>query len=502
MSGLFGAVRRNWHIVNAEPVQKSGAPLKLGLIGASSIAPHAIIHPARTHADIVIYAVAARDIGRARIFAAKHGIPVVKSSYQDLLDDPKIDCVYISVPNSLHHEWALRALKAGKHVLLEKPGANNSSEAEIVFRHPLLTPYALHVDPGTQVAVPRRESSSDLLVGGGDLSVTPVLLEAMHVLFHPAWSTFMDYVDPRNVASAKVAVYIPKVFFSTDSNKFNFDLGGGALMDLGGYTASSLLRIFGQVAVDCTRCETEQSVLDQRCDRQFRTRYRFPNGGVGEMEGYLRAPIDKMKPVVTVVHRPVVVPANTAAAAAGAAGVEYPIPAGCEIVRVRKIKFNHFLMPTFMHSIEIDDEYTLQQIGSTSRRGSAAPANSNNNNEGLTSSSTRSSTGSGGTARRLGSSGSISIRGSGRGDSVVKRWKKSQTVRAYTFEEAGKGQRGDPSWTTYRYQLEQFVNKVRGRNPGQWFSAQDSLDVMRMLDMAYVTAGLPLRPTSDFTLHV
>ncbi|KAH7039937.1 uncharacterized protein B0I36DRAFT_426507 [Microdochium trichocladiopsis] len=505
MSGLLDAVRRNWHMVNAEPVQKTEAPLRLGLIGASSIAPHSIINPVRTHADIVVHAVAARDVERAKAFAAKHDIPVVKNSYQDLLDDPEIDCVYISLPNSLHYEWALRALKAGKHTLLEKPGVSNSSEAEIVFRHPLLTPYALHVGPAgaAQVSTQKRDSRGDMLTGGGGaLSVPPVLLEAMHTLFHPAWAAFMDYVDPQSVASARVTAYIPSVVFGNDSNRFRFELGGGALMDIGGYTASALLRVFGgRPPLDCLRCDTEPALLDPRCDKHFRAQYRFPNGGLGEMEGHLRASIDKIKPVVTVTHRPVVVPANNAAAAA-ASGVEYPIAAGHEIVRVRTVKFNRFLMPTFYHSIEVHDEYTLQQqqqvSGSggsgSSRRASAAATHAR-----LASTSTRSSAASSSstTTVRLGSSGS-----SGRDGGVVKRWKKSQTVRAYTFEDAGRGQRGDASWTTYRYQLEQFVNKVRGRRPGQWFSAQDSLEVMRMLDMAYVTAGLPLRPTSNFTLEM
>ena len=82
MSSLLDAVRRNWHIVTAEPVQKSDSALRLGLIGASAIAPHSIIAPARTHADIVVYAVAARNPVRARAFAAKHDIPVVKDTYQ------------------------------------------------------------------------------------------------------------------------------------------------------------------------------------------------------------------------------------------------------------------------------------------------------------------------------------------------------------------------------------------------------------------------------------
>lgn len=238
----------------------------------------------------------------------------------DLLDDPKIDCVYISLPNCLHYEWTLRALKAGKHVLLEKPSVNNSSEAEIVFRHALLNPYALYVGLDVADTPLRRDSSGNMLTGRGDMSVPSVLMEAMHILFHSAWSSFMDYVDCKSVTSARITCYIPKMIFSNDSNRFQFKMGGGALMDIGGYTASALLRIFGQAPADCIKCDTEPALLDERCDKQFRTKYRFPNGGIGEMEGHLRAPIDKLKSVATVINKPVVVPANTVAAA-GAAGV-------------------------------------------------------------------------------------------------------------------------------------------------------------------------------------
>lgn len=58
---------------------------------------------------------------RAQTYAKRHGIPHVHASYQALLDDPEIDAVYVALPNALHYEWAMKALKAGKHVLLEKP---------------------------------------------------------------------------------------------------------------------------------------------------------------------------------------------------------------------------------------------------------------------------------------------------------------------------------------------------------------------------------------------
>ena len=75
-------------------------------------------------------AVAARDGAEGARFAAKHGIPRVHDSYDALLADPEIDAIYNPLPNGLHCEWTIRALRAGKDVLCEKPIASNASEAQ------------------------------------------------------------------------------------------------------------------------------------------------------------------------------------------------------------------------------------------------------------------------------------------------------------------------------------------------------------------------------------
>jgi predicted dehydrogenase len=77
-----------------------------------------------------VVAVAARDEERAKEYAKKHSIPIVHKSYEALLEDPNIDAVYIGLPNSLHCRWTVAALEAGKHVLCEKPFANNEDEAQ------------------------------------------------------------------------------------------------------------------------------------------------------------------------------------------------------------------------------------------------------------------------------------------------------------------------------------------------------------------------------------
>ena len=104
-------------------------PLRIGILGAAPIAVAAIIDPCRRLPDVLPYAVAARDPARATSYATRHAIPIVHANYANLLADLMVDAVYIPLPNSLHAEWAARALQAGKHVLCEKPLAANAHEA-------------------------------------------------------------------------------------------------------------------------------------------------------------------------------------------------------------------------------------------------------------------------------------------------------------------------------------------------------------------------------------
>jgi predicted dehydrogenase len=107
---------------------------EIGLIGATGIAERAILRPARARADVRVRAVAASDPVRAKEFASRHEIPVVHEDYAALLADPEIDTVYISLHNSAHHRWAVRAAVAGKRVIVEKPLCLSAEEmAELEF---------------------------------------------------------------------------------------------------------------------------------------------------------------------------------------------------------------------------------------------------------------------------------------------------------------------------------------------------------------------------------
>jgi D-xylose 1-dehydrogenase (NADP+, D-xylono-1,5-lactone-forming) len=105
--------------------------LKWGLLSTAAI-NRAVITPLRVSTRNQLEAVASRDRARAQRYAAEWGIPRALGSYEAMLGDPEIDVVYISLPNSMHAEWAIKAAAAGKHVLCEKPLAISVEEVDAI----------------------------------------------------------------------------------------------------------------------------------------------------------------------------------------------------------------------------------------------------------------------------------------------------------------------------------------------------------------------------------
>jgi predicted dehydrogenase len=104
-------------------------PLDIGLIGATGIAEKAILRPSAAFDDVTVRAVAASDPVRAKEFADRHGIGQVHDTYAELVADPAINTVYVSLHNSAHREWVVAAAEAGKHVIVEKPLCLTAAEA-------------------------------------------------------------------------------------------------------------------------------------------------------------------------------------------------------------------------------------------------------------------------------------------------------------------------------------------------------------------------------------
>jgi xylose dehydrogenase (NAD/NADP) len=114
-------------------LRSSSAPVtRWGILSTARI-NDAVLAGAELSAEVEIAAVASRDRQRAEAYAREHGIPRGYASYEELLADPELEAVYISLPNGLHVEWARRALEAGKHVLCEKPLSRRGAEVEALF---------------------------------------------------------------------------------------------------------------------------------------------------------------------------------------------------------------------------------------------------------------------------------------------------------------------------------------------------------------------------------
>lgn len=104
-------------------------PLRIGILGCAAIA-RPFARDVASSADVCLAAVASRDLARAQAFACDFAIPRAHGRYEALLADPEVDIVYVPLPNSLHAEWAIAAARAGKHVLCEKPLAENFALAD------------------------------------------------------------------------------------------------------------------------------------------------------------------------------------------------------------------------------------------------------------------------------------------------------------------------------------------------------------------------------------
>ena len=108
------------------------APVRWGILSTAHI-NRKLLAGAALSSEVEVVAVGSRDLARARAFADEHGIPAAYGSYEELLADPAVEAIYNPLPNTLHCEWSIRALEAGKHVLCEKPMSSSAAEVEQAF---------------------------------------------------------------------------------------------------------------------------------------------------------------------------------------------------------------------------------------------------------------------------------------------------------------------------------------------------------------------------------
>ncbi|MFC4504976.1 MULTISPECIES: Gfo/Idh/MocA family protein [Streptomyces] len=219
----------------------------VGVLGAARIVQSALLEPAATLDGIEVTAVAARDTERAVAFAGEHGIPRVLPSYDEIVEDPAVDAVYVPTPAALHGHWTRRAIEAGKHVLCEKPFTANAEEA---------------------AAIAELAGSSGVVV-----------MEAFHSRYHPMWARMAALVDSGvlgELRTARAEFSVPHA--DTADIRWQRDLGGGALMDLGCYPVRLLRHLFGEPEVTGAQIRDVDGV-----DASTTAQLTFPQGVSGEV---------------------------------------------------------------------------------------------------------------------------------------------------------------------------------------------------------------------------
>ncbi|KAF5383625.1 hypothetical protein D9615_003556 [Tricholomella constricta] len=395
MSTVIGFVKRVFTALSPPASQPSpdSKPLKFGILGAAAIAPIALISPAKNHPETVVYAVAARDKARAAAFAKKYGIEKVyggPTGYQELLDDPEIDAIYNPLPNGLHYEWTMKALAAGKHVLLEKPPADTAEETRQMFE--------LAEKKGL------------------------VLLEAFHYRFHPAIQRVKAIIDSGDLGAIKhisATLALPKGIMKSNDIRYNYALGGGALMDMGCYTLDCIryLSSSNPTSVlsanhDLHTPASAASSFKPDVDRSTTATLALPNDATASLKCDLGIPFSY--------------------------GIVPSVPQVRAIVTCEggEIDMFNFVAPTLYHSIK------------------------------------------------------VTTKGANGG--------KTRVEKVYTFAEGKMEGKGEAWWMTYRFQLEAFVDRVKGRTPQTWVEKEDSIANMHWIEQIYAKTGLGSRPKSEF----
>jgi D-xylose 1-dehydrogenase (NADP+, D-xylono-1,5-lactone-forming) len=199
-----------------------------------------------------VVAVASRDSSRAEAYARERGIDRAYGSYEGLLADPDVEAVYISLPNSLHVEWSVRALEAGKHVLCEKPLSRRAEDVDGAF---------------------------DVAEQSGRL-----LMEAFMYRHNPQTAKLEELVRGGAIGRLRLG----RASFSfpladAENVRLNASLDGGGLMDVGCYCVSGLRLLGGEP----DQVYGEQVLSASGVDELFTGTMRFPGDFLGQFDAGL-----------------------------------------------------------------------------------------------------------------------------------------------------------------------------------------------------------------------
>jgi len=288
----------------------------------------------------------------------------------------------------------MKALAAGKHVLLEKPSANTAEETRQMF---------------------------DLAEKKG-----LVLLEAFHYRFHPAIQRVKAIIDSGELGAIKhisATLAIPRGIMKSDDIRFKYELGGGALMDMGCYTLNCIRYLSSSNPTSVLAAShvpfippSSPSSFKPQVDRGTTASLALPNDVTASLKADLSMPFRF--------------------------GIIPPMPQLGTTVTCDggEIEIYNYVLPTLYHSIKVTTKGANNKGGET------------------------------------------------------------RIEKVYSFADGKMEGKGEAWWTTYRFQLEAFVDRLKGRTPQTWVEKEDSIANMAWIEEIYAKTGLGSRPKSDFVL--
>jgi D-xylose 1-dehydrogenase (NADP+, D-xylono-1,5-lactone-forming) len=222
--------------------------IRLALASTAAI-NDALLGGARESQLVDVIGVGSRERARAEAYARERGLERAYGGFDELLADPDVDAVYVALPNALHVEWAIRALEAGKHVLSEKPLTRDPQEAERAF---------------------------DAAERAGR-----ILMEGFMYRHHPKTKRLAQLV--RDGELGELRLVRSHFSFTLDRPRdvrWDSELGGGSLLDLGCYCTNLMRTLAGEPE----RVYAERITAPSGVDVRFATTLRFARGVLGHFD--------------------------------------------------------------------------------------------------------------------------------------------------------------------------------------------------------------------------
>lgn len=219
--------------------------LNWGILSTSNFAHEFMVPALQQCKGLKVLAVGSRDAAKAKVFATEHDVPRVHESYEALLADPDIDVIYNPLPNHMHVDWSIKAARAGKHVLCEKP-------------------LALHAGDVEKLIATQQETGV-------------FIEEAFVVRHHPQWLRVRALVQSGRIGGLHAA---QGCFFYNMIDPENYrskpEMGGGGLFDIGVYPVVTARFVFGEEPVRVSAAIDRHP--DHGVDRLVSATLEFPSG--------------------------------------------------------------------------------------------------------------------------------------------------------------------------------------------------------------------------------